>query len=386
MTELINYYEILDLDAAAETADIERAVKVQQRKWQQRQLGPTVERQRQAEDRIRLIDRAQQELLDPLRRRRHDADLAAAAAAAAAPAHPPPPAAGSPTPAPVDWLGRARGFLQAGDAESAAYAAREATEQRPGEAQAWAVRGEASRAMGRTREALFEFREALRLDRQPEYLVHLAGELEKAGRLKEALEAWHDAAGLAPTQPVFPMNAARVLARQGERAEAVAILEELRRRFPDRPEVAGQLAWVLSERVQASWSVLHDGSSTPTTARQVEVAQRDLAEALALPGAEGPLTERLLAQAAEVERATRSVWTFPPRATGGQRWLRRIGWFLLAWFSVAIPQSMFPRAEWLGTVLGLLCLAAVVWGFVKLYRRPRWQTVAKSGAVARPGI
>ena len=77
VTSLVNYYELLEISSQATPEQIKEAIKRQRRTWIKRQQAPSIERQREAEDRVRNIDAAETTLLDPASRATFDQRLAA---------------------------------------------------------------------------------------------------------------------------------------------------------------------------------------------------------------------------------------------------------------------------------------------------------------------
>src|SRR4051812_31606489 len=116
---VVDYYSLLEVDRRADHAAIGAAVRAQRRRWVGRQNSPSLEKQREAEDRLVSIAAAQLALLAPTKRRIYDNELESAsvlppidpAGSAAAPPPPPPP----PAPAPHNWLAEARAELDNGD-------------------------------------------------------------------------------------------------------------------------------------------------------------------------------------------------------------------------------------------------------------------------------
>ena len=156
----VDFYDILQIDVDADPATITEAVRAQRRTWVKRQQAPSVERRREAEDRIRAIDAAETHLTDHERRSAYDRKLATARSR--------PPVAAVPVAATIDWLDRAKGFLSRNDIESAGYAARQATEQQAGHHEAWSVRARVNYLAGNWKDSIFEYQEAIRLQPGPE--------------------------------------------------------------------------------------------------------------------------------------------------------------------------------------------------------------------------
>jgi tetratricopeptide (TPR) repeat protein len=194
VTSLVNYYELLEISSQATPEQIKEAIKRQRRTWIKRQQAPSIERQREAEDRVRNIDAAETTLLDPASRATFDQRLAAYV--------PPAVPAQQPSEEGTSWLIRAQEFLARGDAKSAAYAARQATDHQASHHEAWAVRGQADFLTGRVDDAIFEFTEAIRIKpNDDEYHFDLGSVYESKGDDQQAMRLYKEASSLAPQKP-----------------------------------------------------------------------------------------------------------------------------------------------------------------------------------------
>jgi hypothetical protein len=79
----------------------------------------------------------------------------------------------------------------------------------------------------------------------------------------------------------------------------------------------------------------------------------------------------------EADDAAQTVWSFPRRASQGGVLARWIGWIVLVWAALGVPINAIKQPQALGVIVGLLAVAAVIWLFVKLYRKPAWQRNAR---------
>lgn len=377
--EPVDYYELLAIEQGSDGDGIRQAVLEQRRKWLRRQNAPSVERQRQAEDQLRAIAAAEQELLDPARREVYDRQLRESLTAKQRPTPPPvvthqPPATPPPPPEPaIDWIGRASAELQRGDYRSARYSAGEATERNPRNAQAWTIRGSVSKAQNRFDDAVFEFGEASRLAPSAGIFLQLAVANEAAGYADQAGRAYHTATELDRTNSYYAIALGNFWVRQARFDLAVNVLEPVLQENPQHTATANALGYALLYRVDSYLTVLNDGSRVFTSSQQVARSQSDLHRALSLPIDSGDLIDRLSAKVAAADNAAQRQWSFPP----GNGLGRTIGWFLLVMFALIIPGMTASNA---GPFIGLIVLALVIWVFVRVYRKPGW---AKNAARLR---
>lgn len=417
--DAVDFYQLLDLAPDADEDAVRRAVLDQRRTWVRRQNAPTVERQRQAEDQVRLIAAAEETLLDPAKRAAYDRSRGAPEPAPArvvldkpaappvpptsGPSQPAPPAptptpapAPTPTPAPapapaqqrIDWTARATEALRLGDLRAARYAAAEATERNPGDAAAWVLRGTVSRADNRLDHAIYEFVEAGRLDPSARTYTTLAEVNEAAGYVDQARLAFESATRMDPAAVAPTVALANFWVRRAEPQTAVDVLTPALQRHPADPAVANALGFALLHRVDLCLTMLHDGTVVFTSPAQIEQARTDLHYALNLPLTDADLVERLRARIDQAGLAEHKVWSFPAGAGCSGVGLRILGWLgLILVALVAIP-SLFRNSAGLGALVLIAAIALIVWSFFRVYRRPGWanNTNVYRYQVARRGI
>jgi tetratricopeptide (TPR) repeat protein len=243
---LVNYYEILEISQEASAECVRLAVKRQRRTWVKRLQVPGAERRREAEDRLALIEAAEAALLDPDARRAFDTRLAR---------YVPPGPETEQAAQDGDWFGLAAEFLEHGDARSAAYAARKATERQALRHEAWALRGRASFLSGQDQDAIAEFTEALRICPEcDEYLFDLGSVYESAGRDKLALDCYGHAAQIAPENPLYQVAISGIYLDNNMPEKALPILEKVYANYPEVDEFTFYFAAVLNEAALRSWT------------------------------------------------------------------------------------------------------------------------------------
>ncbi|HEY5877684.1 MAG TPA: tetratricopeptide repeat protein [Nakamurella sp.] len=391
--EPVDYYELLAIEQGSDGDGIRQAVLEQRRKWLRRQNAPSVERQRQAEDQLRAIAAAEQELLDPARREVYDRQLRESLTAKRRPTPPPavthqPPAPPPPPPEPaIDWIGRASAELQRGDYRSARYAAGEATERRPRDPAAWSVRGAISRAQNRFDDAVFEYTEATRLDSTPGRFVLLGQANEAAGYWQQALAAYGTAADMEPTESAYKIAMAEVWMGQYRPDQAISLLEPAQTTWPLDREVGLTLARALSAQSDLQLTLLNNNTLVFTSVNQINRVTTDLTRALSMSFDDDALRLHLQRRLGEAHNASLRTWSFPVgvgcAGVGG----RVVGWLFALYLALAVPISVVKPgalAGFIGVALGAL----VIWTFFRAYRKPGWAAnAARNGPyVQRWGI
>jgi tetratricopeptide (TPR) repeat protein len=245
---LVNYYEILEISREASAECVRLAVKRQRRTWVKRLQVPGAERRREAEERMALIEAAEATLLDPEARSVFDAWLAR---------YVPPAPKTEQAAEGGDWLSLAKEFLEHGDAASAVYAARQATDRQASRHEAWAVRGRASFLSGQDQDAISEFAEALRIcPDSDEYLFDLGTVYEQAGRDKPALDCYARAVRIAPDNPLYQVAIAGIYLDNNMPEKALPTLEKVHANYPEIDEFTFYFAAVLNEVALRGWTLV----------------------------------------------------------------------------------------------------------------------------------
>lgn len=357
---LVNYYEILELAPTATQQEVEAAIQRQYRVWFKRQQSPSQEKRQQAEVRVRQLDEARSILLDPSQRASYDARLGS---------YVPPAASGAAGPSvegSVDWLVRARQYLDAGDAHSAAYAARQATDQYGANDMAWAVRGETSMMLGRVQDAVFEYNEALRINPSaPQYHYDLGAVWESAGDWPKALSEYQQASSLAPQEPAYRLAIACVFIQNDLEAQALPILETLWKENEGNQVIAYYYALALDGEVVNGMTLLSDGTRVFTNGDQVDWATGMLAFALSLPFDDAQVRGVIENRQSYVAKQKDLKWSLGFGATVA---------FVLV---ILVLGGMMGSAGGIG---GLLTL--IIWGgggflLFSIARQPQWKIIDK---------
>lgn len=272
----VNLYELLQVPPTADADAIREAIKRQRKTWQKRQNAPDPSKRAQAEEKMRRLDEAHRLLLNPASRSSYDQQLANY--------RPPTPTAGPSAQGSSNWLERAQEFLTRGDAHSAAYAAKQATEQNGANHEAWALRAEANFLIGDANAAIFEYNEALRIKPdQASYQFDLGTVYEATGQWGQALGAYERAAAIEPATPLYRVAVASVYLQNDQAKLALPIMERVVAEHPDVDVFAFYLAAALHDTAIDDMTLLSNGSYVITTAEQANRTIELLSRAKALP-------------------------------------------------------------------------------------------------------
>lgn len=239
-SRFVNLYEVLQVSQTAGADEIRKAITKQRRQWIKRQGNADPDRRTEAEARVRDIDRAEKVLLDPAARAAFDRDLAE---------YRPPegPAAGGNG---IDWLDRARAYLDQDNPNAANYAAREAINLRGNDDAAWFLRAHSSFLLGNAGDAEYEFAEAIRLSPQnPAYHYGLGEAYAAMAKWHQAMRKYEEALRLDPGNPEYRTSIAQVFLQNDMAGKALEIMESVVREHPDNPAFRYYLAIALHDEL-----------------------------------------------------------------------------------------------------------------------------------------
>jgi len=365
-TDFVNYYKLLEIEQTANDDQIKKAISTQRRTWVKRQQAPNKDKQREAEDRVRQIDEAQKTLLTPERRKQYNQQLANY--------RPPTPQAGPSMDGSQDWLQRAKDFLAQGDSLSAAYAARQATEQHGGNHEAWAIRAHANAVTGHDDDAVFEFNEAIRIKPdEPEYHFDLGSFHESRSNWASALQSYQTASSLAPEVPMYRVAIASVYLNNDLASQALPIMEQIHQECPDVEDFTVYYAWALNDSCISSWTKLRDGSRIITKPEQIARAREVLNKANALKFNEPALRANINGNLKLCDDAEKTQFRLPGLSIVGQATDGGCGFTLFA-FAVVIGFWLLPIFIIAASPpVGILMLLVWGFGFYKLGFQPAWK-------------
>jgi tetratricopeptide (TPR) repeat protein len=370
---LVNYYEILEISQEASAECVRLAAKRQRRTWVKRLQAPGADRRREAEDRLALIEAAEGALLDPGGRRAFDARLAR---------YVPPGPRTEQAAQGGDWFGLAAELLEHGDARSAAYAARKATEQRALRHEAWALRGRASFLSGQDQDAIAEFAEALRICPEcDEYLFDLGSVYESAGRDKPALDCYEQAAQIAPENPLYQVAISGIYLDNNMPEKALPILEKVYANYPEIDEFTFYFVAALNETALRSWTPV-GAARVITRLQQIAPSRCVLERAQRLNPADGNLREIIARNLQIIDSAERRSFRVPAitsarKISAGIAPARSLAGRAGACCALVIFYASMPSLCWAafgaGQGLGIAVLALEIALLCHLSWRPGWK-------------
>ncbi|GIG62967.1 hypothetical protein Lfu02_73390 [Longispora fulva] len=356
--EWVNYYEILQIAQAADVPAIRAAVSKERRTWIKRQASADPARRAEAELRVQQIDRAEQALLDAASRSAFDERLARQRSQ---------PQAES-TAGEGDWLERARAYMAMGNPGAAHRAAREATNLRGSDHEAWALRAQASFLTAQFPDAEFEFAESIRLEPENYDYHHDLGEVySEQTKWAQAMREFDIALRLSPNNPVTRTAVAQIHLATEDAPKALVVMESVVSGNPDNEYFKYYLAAALEGVARQSLTLLRDGAIVATSEAQVQRLEQH-ADRIAALRLSDP-------DAAEAVRDLRRM----AGASREMRWEHSNvgGWITGLVILMCIGCGGLNSDGGTGTAMALLCalplMAGLVYLYVHLHRKPAWQ-------------
>ncbi|MRH87656.1 tetratricopeptide repeat protein [Nocardia sp. SYP-A9097] len=279
-----------------------------------------------------------------------------------------------------DWNSIAQDYLDRGDGFQAHMAAQEATHQRPGDAEAWYIRAQASLELDNGNDALFEITEAIRLCSDDPRFHCVLGDIHCGARdWVRARAAYERAQALDPRSPLYAIGIANTYVDNLEMA--IPIYEKSVREYPDNVYFREQLAAALVESITDEWSEYADGGRGITSQAQLDFSRQVLKRIAGL--------DLRTAEFADVCTHIAEIQRLVDRAAQ-VRWYGsdHIVAYLVA-TSVCVLTFLIAVGAGAGgpAVLGLLGVAAIVTCYVLRHRMPDWKWTRRSvsQSVSRTG-
>lgn len=359
--EFPDYYAEFNIERSATQDQVRKQLDQASRTWSGRaSRAPNDMRRREAEDTVKLIARAREELLDPARRRDYNRRLEQARQ------RPPTP---EPTPGPQtqpqlqptlggrDWVGHARSLISQGNSEGALYELRQAVNYDDGNGDAWRLLGAVHADRGLWNDALQEFLRALALHPRDALTHTLIARVHEARGDTTTAANWHLAAArLAPDDTDARVAAAHSLFQAKRYDEALSNYEQALAKRSGDPAVRDQIGRIWSLRAEGAM-VWHPVRSRYVIASEagIPMVTHCVEQALAVGISDPGLANRLNDYRAEAGTALDKTW----------RWHKSMA-VIMGICLVLVVADITAVMTFL-SVAGLFLLPAV------MGLKPRWQ-------------
>ncbi|MEV8537808.1 tetratricopeptide repeat protein [Streptomyces sp. NPDC051572] len=358
--DIPDYYAEFGIERSATEDQVRKLLDQASRTWSGRaSRAPNDTRRREAEDTVKLISRAREELLDPARRQDYNRRLDLARQRPRTPE----PTIGpqtqpqlQPTLGGRDWVGHARSLISQGNSEGALYELRQAVHHDDGNGDAWRLLGAVHADQGLWNDALQEFQRALALYPRDALTHTLIARVHEARGDTTTAANWHlEAARLAPDDTDVRVTAANSLYQAKRYDEALSNYEQALAKRSGSPAVRDQIGRIWSLRAEGAmvWHpvrqryVIASEGSVPMVTHCVDQA---LAVGVSDPG----LVNRLNGYRAEAGTALEKTW----------RWHK----------SMAVIMAMcLLGLAFQSTVMTVLSIAGLFLLPVVMGLKPRWQ-------------
>ncbi|MFJ2890590.1 tetratricopeptide repeat protein [Streptomyces sp. NPDC087305] len=359
--DIPDYYAEFDIERSATQDQVRKQLDHASRTWSGRaSRAPNDMRRREAEDTVKLIARAREELLDPARRGDYNRRLDQARRSPRTPEPTPGPQT-QPQPHPTlggrDWVGHARSLISQGNSEGALYELRQAVHYDDGNGDAWRLLGAVHADRRLWNDALQEFQRALALYPRDALTHTLIARVHEARGDTTTAANWHlEASRLAPDDTDVRVTAADSLYRAKRYDEALSNYERALAKRSGDLAVRNQIGRIWSLRAEGAmvWHpvkrryVIASQSSVPMVTHCVE-------QALAVGISDVELVNRLNGYRAEAGQALAKTW----------RWHKSMAPVMAVFFVLIIAP--------VPTALRLLSVAGFYFLPIAMGVKPRWQ-------------
>lgn len=269
---MVDYYKALDLSSTASAEEIKKSIDVKMRAQINRCNHPQTEKRQEAERMVKILEEAENTLLDSAKRAEYDKKLRST---------------------PVDehkmdesdlknkddLIKEGRRLLIDGNIPDALYVATKATEKNGDNPEAWALLAQAKFRWGMVDDSIYEYKRAIKLrPNAPDYYFDLGCVYESESRWKDAVDNYERASQCDPKTPMYRAAIGNVFVRLQMYKEAMPILEQCLQEDPTNGPFNYLLAVAYNDY---SISQLTDGGYC-TTSEHASTMQTYTEKALAL--------------------------------------------------------------------------------------------------------
>jgi tetratricopeptide (TPR) repeat protein len=312
--DIPDYYAEFEIERSATQDQVRKQLDHASRLWSSRaSRAPNDTRRREAEDTVKLIVRAREELLDPARRNDYNRRLDQSRQRPRTQQPPPGPQTPpqlQPTLGGRDWVGHARSLISQGNNEGALYELRQAVHYDDGNGDAWRLLGAVHAGQGLWSDALQEFSRARELYPRDALTHTLIARVHEARGDTATAANWHlEAARLAPDDTDVRVAAADSLYQAKRYDEALSTYEQALAKRSGDPAVRDQIGRIWSLRAEGAM-VYHPARSRYVIASEagVPLVTHCVEQALAVGVTDPGLAGRLNGYRAEAATALDKTW------------------------------------------------------------------------------
>lgn len=287
---MINYYEICNISPSASQEEIRKTIYQLMRLWSHRTNAPQMERRQEAERMVRLLEEAEEILLDEAKRKEYDEQLRLYTESSAQELESekvsyPSSYYGdhvqnrevtatkekeeieevSATKSVVEMAQEAHQLFSSGKIEDALSIAEELVEREQNRADIWALIGRCRRRLGLIQEAVTPYVKACDLEpKNAAYVYELGDVFEEQGNLPRALEQFKRASSLDPNNLDYKYKLGKLLVQIQQYRDGLPLLEQCLNSAPDNEEYKAGLVRAYLDAGFGNWVTIdHYPSLSP---------------------------------------------------------------------------------------------------------------------------
>lgn len=327
---MLNYYDLCEISPSASQEEIRKTIYQLMRLWSHRTNAPQMERRQEAERMVRLLEEAEEILLDDEKRKEYDEKLRSAIGVIASNTEEvsysssfggntqtnevtatkeQEKAEEQSTETIEEMIQQAQKLFSSGKVNDALFLAEKISGKVKDRAEVWSLLGRCQIKLGDYNEAISPLVKACDLEPEnPVYVYELGEVFEKLGNQTRALEQFRLASSLNPDDIQYKFKVGFLLIQMNQLQNGLPLLEQCFRASPENPEYQIELAKAYNKFAFSKWiTIYRDNPYLPPGTYPIRKSDLSLAEAyinraIRIPFNDPELRKQLQQQRGEIQR------------------------------------------------------------------------------------
>lgn len=325
---MLNYYEICNLSPSASQEEIKKTIYQLMRLWSHRTNAPQMERRQEAERMVRLLEEAEEILLDEEKRKEYDKQLRRSIGIIATNTEETSYSSSFHESTPTDqvtatkekveelspetieeMIQQAQELLSSGSVNDALFLAEKLSKEVSDRAEVWSLVGHCRFKLGNYHEAIAPFVKASDLEPEnPEYVYDLGEVFEKLGNQARALEQFKRASSLKPDDIHYRFKVGMLMVDLDQVQNGLPLLEQCYRVAPENPVYQIELAKAYEKSAFKNWITIYrdhpylSPGIYPIRRTDLSLADAYINRAIQIPFDDSELRNRLQQHKGEIQK------------------------------------------------------------------------------------